>query len=61
MEEIIMGEELSDLEMNLAQELLIKVQYPKLNGLQSTLFQEKRKLSQGIFLTNTVQIVHCQT
>ena len=55
-----MGEELSDLEMNLAQELL-KVQYPKLNGLQSTLFQEKRKLSQGIFLTNTVQIVHCQT
>ena len=56
-----MGEELSDLEMNLAQELLIKVQYPKLNGLQSTLFQEKRKLSQGIFLTNTVQIVHCQT
>ena len=58
-EEIIMGQELSDLEMNLAQELL-KVQYLKLNGFQSTLFQEKRKLSQDIFLTNTIQIVHCQ-
>ena len=58
-EEIIMGQELSDLEINLAQELL-RIQYPKLNGLQSTLFQERKKLFLKNFLTNCIQIVHCQ-
>jgi len=35
-----MNEELSDEEINFAQELL-KQQFSKLNGLQSTLFQDK--------------------
>ena len=41
MERIIMGEELSDVDINLAQRLL-RVQFPKLGGLQSTLLQQKR-------------------
>ena len=40
-EGIIMGNELSDNEINLAQQLL-KEQYNKLNGLQSTLLQSKQ-------------------
>ena len=40
MERITMNVELSDEEINFAQELL-KLQFPKINGLQSTLFQEK--------------------
>ena len=39
-ERIIMGHELTDLEINLAQQLL-KAQFNKLNGLRSTLLQEK--------------------
>ena len=39
-EGIIMGSELSDDDINLAQQLL-KEQYNKLNGLQSTLLQSK--------------------
>ena len=35
-----MSHELSDLEINIAQQLL-KQQFTKLNGLQSTLLQEK--------------------
>jgi len=37
-ERIIMGEELTDLEINLAQQLL-KKQFPNLNGFTSTLLQ----------------------
>ena len=37
---IIMGEELSDVYINLAQKLL-RVQFPELNGLLSTLLQGK--------------------
>ena len=38
---IIMGEELTDTEINLAQQLL-KKQFPKLNGFTSTLLQDKK-------------------
>ena len=40
-EDIVMDQELSDVEINFTQDLL-KMQYPKVSGLQSTLFQEKR-------------------
>ena len=39
-ERIIMGEELTDLEINLAQQLL-KKQFANINGFQSTLLQDK--------------------
>ena len=40
-EGIIMGEQLTDVEINFAQSL-IKKQFPKLNGYASTLYQEKK-------------------
>ena len=40
-ERIIMGEELCDIEINFAQQLL-KAQFTKLNGFVSTLYQEKK-------------------
>ena len=40
-ERIIMGEELTDLEINLAQQLL-KKQFPNLNGFTCTLLQDKK-------------------
>ena len=40
-EGIIMGKELSDADINLAQRLL-KAQFPELGGLQSSLLQHKR-------------------
>ena len=43
MEKIIMGKELTDIEINLAQQLL-KSQFPKVNGLQSTLLQDKQTM-----------------
>ena len=43
-ESIKMGHELSDLEINLAQQLL-KAQFSKLNGLQSTLIQDKKSIN----------------
>ena len=52
-ERIIMGEELSDMEINYAQQLL-KANHPKFNGFQSTLVV--RKIIQ---FENSVQIVHC--
>ena len=45
LERIIMGEKLSDLEINFAQRLL-KLQFPDLNGLDSTLLQQKNPVSQ---------------
>ena len=57
-EQIIMGQELSDIEINLAQELL-KTQHPGLNGLRSTLFQERREATAENNPVNNVQIVHC--
>ena len=51
-----MGEELSDVHINLAQNLL-KGQFPKLCGLHSTLLQEKSKLNRKE--GGVLQIVHC--
>ena len=45
LERIIMGEKLSDLEINIAQRLL-KLQFPDLNGLDSTLLQQNKPVSQ---------------
>ena len=56
-EGIIIGEKLCDAEINLAQRIL-RVQFPELGGLQSTLLQQKeapipeRK-------ENMLQIIHC--
>lgn len=52
-ERIIMGEELSDIEINYAQQLL-KANHPKFNGFQSALVM--RKVEQ---FENNIQIVHC--
>ena len=52
-ERIIMGEELTDMEINHAQQLL-KAKHPKFNGFQSTLVI--RKVGQ---FENNIQIVHC--
>ena len=52
---IIMGREVSEFEISLAQQLL-KEQFTKLNGLQSTLLQEKVALTKEE-LQNKVQII----
>ena len=54
-ERIIMGEELSDIEINYAEQLL-KVHHPKFGGFHSTLLQRRVKGS-----ANNIQIVHCST
>ena len=59
-EEIIMGEELSDNEIHLAQQLL-KKQFPALNGLQSTLLQGKQMTLTESEVYNKVQIIHCNS
>ena len=59
-EHIIMGEELSDTEINLAQQLL-KTRFPNLNGLKSTLLQEKKMVLTENFVRNKVQIIHCKS
>ena len=58
-EEIIMGDELSDLHVNMAQNLL-KAQFPQLNGFCSTLLQGKELPVQSTdAVKNKVQIIHC--
>ena len=52
---IIKGEKLTDEEINHAQKLL-KSQFPKLNGLELTLYQEKVSVQAT---TNWLQIIHC--
>ena len=52
---IIMGEKLTDIEVNHCQKML-KQQFPSLNGLRSTLQQDKPS---NLPTTNWVQIVHC--
>ena len=59
-EYIIMGEELNDTEINLAQQLL-KTQFPNLNGLKSTLLQEKKIVLTENSVRNKVQIIHCKS
>ena len=55
--EIIVGQELTDNEINLAQQLL-KVQFPTLKGLQSTLYQEKERNLSENNVNNKLQIIH---
>lgn len=54
-EKIIMGDELSDGEINYAQWLL-KMKHPKVGGLRLTLYNEKFQE-----IENNIQIVHCPT
>ena len=57
-EKIIMGEELTDIEINLAQQLL-KCQFPEVNGLQSTLLQDKQTMLTERSVNDKIQIIHC--
>jgi len=52
-EKIIIGEELSDAEINYAQRLL-KEKHPKVNGLRTTLYKGKL-----LEIQDNVQIAHC--
>ena len=58
-EKIIMGEELTDIEINLAQQLL-KCQFPEVNGLQSTLLQDKQTMLTERSVNDKIQIIHCK-
>ena len=53
-----MGKQLEDLEIDYAQRLL-KSQFPHLNGLQSTLIQQKACLTTDQVNENKIQIVFC--
>ena len=57
-ENIIMGAELSDLHINLAQRVL-KKQFSHINGLESTLLQGKRNTLTEDMVKNKLQIIHC--
>ena len=56
-ERFIMGDELADLEINNAQQLL-KKQCSHINGLGSTLFQEKNFDLTKDSLKNRIQIIY---
>ena len=58
-EDVIMGEQLTDAEINFAQSL--KKQFPKLNGLASTLFQENKTILSEASVQNKLQIIHCKS
>jgi len=58
-EDIIMGEELSDVHINTAQNL-IKIRFPELGGLKSTLLQQKEMLVLEM-IEKVVQIIHCSS
>ena len=49
-------EELTDKHMQMAQHL-VKIQFPVIGGLESTLLQQKNK--KGTWTMNTVQIIYC--
>ena len=57
-EGIIMGEKLTDLEIDFAQRLL-KLQFPHINGLRSTLLQNKPRTVPDQVNENKIQIVFC--
>ena len=57
-EELIMGAELTDRHINLAQKIL-KKQFPSLNGLNSTLLQLKQQKLTEDTVKNKLQIIHC--
>ena len=54
-----MGEQLTDVEINLAQQLL-KEQFPTLNGLMCTLYQDKKSKVSETTVQNKAQIIHCR-
>jgi len=54
-----MGERLSDIEINVAQQML-RIQFPNLNGLNSTLCQETDKRNQ-VYPKNWLQIIFCKS
>ena len=58
-EKIIMVEELTDIEINLAQQLL-KCQFPEVNGLQSILLQDKQTMLTERSVNDKIQIIHCK-
>ena len=58
-EAIIMGEKLTDNEINLAQRIL-KLQFPKLSGLHSTLLQSKPCTTANQINDNKIQVVFCK-
>ena len=49
-------EEMTDKHIQMAQHLA-KIQFPVVGGLQSTLFQQKKK--KGSWTANTIQIIYC--
>lgn len=57
-ERIIMGEKLSDLDINAAQRIL-KLQFPNIHGLESTLYQMKERKLNEAQVKNKIQIIHC--
>ena len=58
-ERILMGEEMTDLEINFAQQLL-KEQFKHISGLDSTLLQEKKVTHTKTLAKNKLQIVFCK-
>jgi len=54
-----MGERLSDIEINIAQQML-SIQFPSINGLNSTLCQETDERNQH-FSTNWLLIIFCKS
>ena len=57
-ERIIMGEKLSDLDINAAQRVL-KQQFPNIHGLESTLYQMKERRLNEDQVKDKIQIIHC--
>ena len=57
-EDLIMGAELTDRPINLAQKIL-QEQFPHLNGLNSTLLQLKQQKFTETMVRNKLQIIHC--
>ena len=55
----IIGVELSDLHINTAQRIL-KHQFPEINGLESSLFQNKERPLTKDIVKNKLQIIHCK-
>ena len=53
-----MSEKLSNLEINFAQ-CFLKLQFPELNGLDSTLLQQKKAHFKSEKLQSKLQIIHC--
>lgn len=54
-----MGEDLTDIEINFAQQLL-KNQFKHINGLCSTLLQDRASKLTSSSMMNRIQIIHCR-